>query len=167
MNFKNKLLFLNKSAFTMTEIMMASTVLLLGLVGVVSLYVMVLNINDVESIRAKELNDGALIMQKILRGVGGNNGLREAVSFSTVTNSSDISYIIPGGETRRFYLSNGNLYYGPSGAVIGDDVSAFNVTATTDYADISITFSKIHRGKTYSFSFFESVWPRNSIRSWE
>lgn len=157
---KNSLLSKDNSAFTLTEVLTATVIMILALGGILSVYIMVSNLGDIEIIRTKELNEGSLIMEKIIRGVNSNDGLREAVSF-TITSPSDITYTIIGGASRRFYLNSNKIYYGPSNVIIGDDVSALTFTGTANYVDINITFSKTHRGKTYSFKLFGSVQSRN------
>ncbi len=161
MNSKKNLLSLsNESAFTLAETLAATAIMLLVLTGVLSVYVMSLNLSDIETMRAKELDKGSLVMEKILRGINGNDGLRDAVSF-TITSPSDITYTSLDGQSRRFYLSGNNIYFGPSDVIVGGDIGALSFIKTADCIDVSITFSKTHRGKIYSFKLSESVYPRN------
>ncbi len=153
-------LFIFKSAFTFAEVIVALSIMVLVLVSVLSTYYVVTNLSDVESIRIKEFREASIIMDKLVRGLAGNDGLREAVSY-TINTPSDISFILPGGTVRRFYLTGDKIFLGPSNILVGEDVGSLNVSGTSKFINIDITFSKPHRGKTYVFRLSELVKARN------
>lgn len=147
-------------AVTLAEIVIATTIMVFVLMGILSVYFMISDINDYETIRTNELNESYLAMERILRGPAGNDGLREAI-LMTINSPSDISFTTLSGVTKRFYLSNNKIYYSPSGEVIADDVSSLVFAGTSKYVDITVVFSKIFRDKTLKLELTRSVKARN------
>ncbi len=118
--------------FTLTELLIASVIMMLIIAGAASVYFTSYKSWRRSIVVASLQRDGGLAMEEMVRGVGGENGIREAESVSlpdvnTIRYTSGID-----GLERGFYLSDSNIMHDPDTSASGDEfIIAENVSSLT------------------------------------
>ena len=140
----------NNSGFTLVEILIASTISMVLLGGIMAVFLTSLNVWVMGSTDMSLERYGTLTLEKIVRGMGGRYGLREA-NGSTIAIDADgngITFTVDKNDpptssagddtTVRVYLdpSNGNMMYDPDTSIAGN---AFNISREGVVRDITFT----------------------------
>jgi len=126
----------NRSGFTLVELLIAVLISAMVMGGVWTVYLMCLTSWEQGSTQVALQRDAAVIMEKMIRGVDGTNGIREAVSVDTsVLGRIDYTSGVDGVE-RTFYVSGDDILYDPvtSDPLDGDPIA-------TNPGGITLTFS--------------------------
>lgn len=169
-NFKQKKFYLLYNGFTMPEIIIGIVISTMVIGGLIILYITSYNIWAVSSIQASLTQKANLAMDKMLRGVDGTNGIREATSF-TLTGNSQVTYTgIRDATERSFYLSGNEIKYSPDTSaedsandiIIASDTSSLTFTEINNKrVKIELTQEQDFRDKTISFTLKTDVHLRN------
>ena len=166
-----------KKAFSLTELLIASALLITLLATALTGFVLVKQIFATDIAKATFQRDAAVIMSKITEGKGCTNGIRlsEAASVTFYSDTSKLTFIGTDGVIKRTYsLSNGGtrliysdtngvqntLYTAPPGAVVGLTFGTLNVGAPL-CVSIYVSVSKVISGKTVLGAVESSTYLRN------
>lgn len=140
----------NNSGFTLAEILIASTISMVLLGGILAIFLTSLNTWILGSTDMSLERYGTFTLEKIVRGMGGRYGLREA-NGSTVAIDADangITFTVDKNDpptssasddtTVRVYLDsgNGNMMYDPDTSIAGN---AVNISKEGVVKDITFT----------------------------
>ena len=167
----------DKKAFSLTELLITSALLIVLLATALGGFVLVKQIFSVNIAQAALQRNAAVIMGKIIKGDILNDGTRlcEAKSASFISGASKLTFIgIDGVINRTYYLSNDNasllysdtngvrrvIYTVPKGTTIGLSFDTLNV-ATPLWIGISVSVSQTINGRTVLGALKSSVYLRN------
>jgi len=166
-----------KKAFSLTELLISSALLIVFLITALTGFILVKQIFATDIAKATFQRDAAVIMGKIIDGKGTPNGIRlsEAAAVTFYSDTSKITFIGTDGVIKRMYsLSNGSarllysdtngiqntLYTAPQGAVVGLTFGTLNVGAPLCIS-IYVSVSQVINGKTVLGAVESSVYLRN------
>ena len=115
----------DKKAFSLTELLIASAMLIVLLTTTLTGFVLVKHIFAADIAKVTFQRDAAVIMSKITEGKSGSNGIRlsEAASVTFYSDTSKLTFIGTDGVERRYFLNNTGTelwYRHPSAAGIAD-----------------------------------------------
>lgn len=117
-----------RKGFTIIELLISMAIMLLVIGGALAIYITCLTAWKEGSVQIVLQRGGSIATEKMVRGVDGTNGIREASSATSSTNAITYTSGIDGKE-RKFYLSNGKIWHDPDTSAVGTDPSiAENVT---------------------------------------
>jgi len=106
--------------FTLVEMLFATVILSMAVAGITSVYLMCMIAWQEGSIEIALQNKASSAMEKMVRGVGGRGGIREAKPDITITGSTAIDYYTtdytsspPVTVRHKYYLDSTNkrIYY--------------------------------------------------------
>jgi type II secretory pathway pseudopilin PulG len=132
------------SGFTLTETLVAASIAMIVLAGVVSVFFMSMRAWKEGSGDVSVQSSGRLIIEKIVRGRGGRFGLREAAEGDVTVdeNGKGITFLVdkntpPTYESSddtpvRVYFYKGSIIYDPSTQSYGDEVPIVRFGAVED-----------------------------------
>lgn len=160
---------MRSKGFSLAELFMASVIMLLVAAGSMTVYLLSYSGWRESSGLAALQRTGSMAMEKMVRGVRGNNearrnGLREAKSFS-IPNAGTILFTSGVDSVeRRFYLSADKIIYrcGGGESTLAHDVDslAFSKIANKRIR-IDVTLQEEIKGKTISVNLESEVLIRN------
>ena len=167
----------DKKAFSLTEFLIASALLITLFATALTGLVLVKQIFATDIAKATFQRDAAVIMGKITEGQGTTNGVRlsEAASVTFYSDTTKLTFIGTDGVIKRTYsLSSGGtrllysdtngvqntLYTAPPGAVVGLTFGTLNVGAPL-CVSIYVSVSQTMNGKTVLGALESSVYLRN------
>jgi hypothetical protein len=167
----------DKKAFSLTELLITSVLLIVLLTSTLTGFVLVKHIFAVDIAKATFQRDAAVIMSKITEGKGSPSGIRlsEAATVMTITDTSKLTFIGTDGVIKRTYsVSNAGagilysdtngaqniIYTAPQGATVGLVFGMPNIGAPFCIT-IDVTVSKKINGKTVLGALKSSVYLRN------
>jgi hypothetical protein len=167
----------DKKAFSLTELMTASALLIALLAASLAGFVLVKQVVAAGIAKATFQRDAAVIMSKIAKGKAGTNGIRlsEARSVAFYSDTSMITFTGTDGAVQRTYsLGSGGasllysdtsgassvIHTAPQGAVIGLEFGTLNVGAPL-CVSVYVSVSKVIGGKTVFGAVKSSVYLRN------
>lgn len=105
------------------ELLIAATITTLMIAGVLAVYLKSLTAWHEGSVQLTLQRKSSMVMERMVRGVDGTNGIREAGNI-TVPNSYTIQYASGlDGIERSFYLSGSDIMYDPDTSLAGDEFS--------------------------------------------
>lgn len=115
----------DRNGFTLVELLVAVLLSALVMGGFWTVYLMCLTSWEQGSTQVALQRDAAVIMEKMVRGVDGTGGIREAVSVDTsVAGRIDYTSDIGGVERERsFYLNGNDIFYDPDTSTASDEYS--------------------------------------------
>ncbi len=125
-----------QKGFTIIELVIVTAIMGLVIGGVIAIYIMGTTAWKEGSVQVALQRGGSIAVEKMIRGVDGTNGIREASSVELYT--SDTVYNVIrytsgiDSQERSFYLSSGEIMYDPNTSISDDEFSiAENVTGLT------------------------------------
>lgn len=87
---------------------------------------------------------GSITMEKMVRGVDGRNGIREAKAVSTSGGGDTIAFISGiDDEERSFFLQGDEIFYDPDTSNPGDEISIADDVNDIDFEMVSTKRAKI------------------------
>ena len=120
-----------QKGFTIIELVIVTAIMGLVIGGVIAIYIMGTTAWKEGSVQVALQRGGSIAMEKMVRGVYGTDGIREASSAPSSTNTITYTSGIDNQE-RSFYLSSGEIMYDPNTSISDDEFSiAENVTGLT------------------------------------
>lgn len=112
-----------RKGFTTLETLLAALILVFIVGCAVAIYLMSVTTWKEGSTQISLQREAGSAMEKMVRGVNGMNGIREAETVS-LASSSNIRYTSAIDSVERsFYLSSGNIIYDPSTSAANDEFS--------------------------------------------
>ena len=156
-----------RNGFSILELMIA--ILIMGFVTTGSLYIYLMSLSSWKEGSAQIViqREASMVMEKMVRGIDGQNGIREASSVS-ITASDNIEYISGvDGQERSFYLSGTDIMYDPDTTAAGDEyavaenVSGLTFSASGDIVNIDLNMSCKAGSKDMTVDIFTVVKLRN------
>lgn len=105
------------------ELLIAVTITTLMVAGILAVYLKSLTAWHEGSVQLTLQRKSSMVMERMVRGVDGTNGIREAGNI-TVPNSYTIQYASGvDGTERSFYLSGSDIIYDPDTSLADDESS--------------------------------------------
>ncbi len=107
----------NSRAFTIVEVLIASAIIIIVIAGSLAFYLMARTAWIDCSKRIPLQRKASLAMEKMVRGVDGRNGIREADAGSVIISNSDTKIEYTSGidaKERSFYLSDSKIMHDPN-----------------------------------------------------
>ena len=167
----------DKKAFSLTELMISSALLIVLLTTTLTGFVLVKQIFAADIARTAFQRDAAVIMSKITDWNGSSGGIRlsEAASVTFYSDTGKLTFMGTDGVISRMYSlssdrtrllysdTNGALntiYTAPQGAVVGLTFGTLNVGAPLCIS-IYVSVSKVINGRTVLGALESSVYLRN------
>ncbi len=156
----------NRAAFTLSEMLLSASLMLL-LAGSTMILYITLNRVWTESITITNLSrDAAIAMERMVKGMDGNDGIREAKTISSpaagAAADQSISFVDVNGVSRVFYLDTAdNTIKSESGDVLTHDAESASFTNSGDYIQIDLSTCKNISGKDVRFLIQTKIKPRN------
>ncbi len=120
----------NSRALTIIEVLIASAIIVVVIAGSLAFYLMARSTWIDCSKRVPLQRKAGLAMEKMVRGIDGKNGIREADASSAIITNSDTKIEYTSGidaKERSFYLENNEIIYDPDTSTAGNE---FPVTKT-------------------------------------
>ena len=123
-----------QKGFTIIELLTVMVIMGLVIGGVIAIYTMSATVWKEGSVQVVLQRGGSIAMEKMVRGVYGTDGIREASNVALSVSNTKIEYTNTsevGGPERSFYLSGSEIMYDPNTdpLVLNDEFSiAENVT---------------------------------------
>lgn len=162
-----KRLIYTRKGFTVIEFLIASTIMVLVTGGIMAIFLMSMNTWKEGSAQLVLQRKASMVMEKIVRGVDGENGVREAGSIS-IPSSDTIRYTsgIDGTE-RSFYLSTSDLMYDPDTSTaadeysIADKIDGLTFSISGSMVTINLSMQDTVRDTTIDVDFTTNVKLRN------
>jgi len=159
----------NRKGFSLMEFMIGSAIGVLIFACIMVIYIMALSSWKEGNMQVTLQREASITMEKMVRGVDGNNGVREADQVS-LPNSYTIEYTsgIDGTE-RSFYLSGTDIVFDPDTSVAGDEYSIANVpdgitlafTESSDMVTIALGLQGDIKDRTITINLSTNVYLRN------
>ena len=123
------------TGFTIIELLSATVIMALVIGGSMAIYIMSLTAWKEGGVQIALQRKASITMEKIVRGIGGLGGIREASNVELSVSNTKIEYWNTsdiGSPERSFYISNNEIKYDSDTSVTGTDPSiAKNVTGLT------------------------------------
>lgn len=118
--------------FTLIELLFATFIITVAVAGIIAIYLMSITAWQEGSMQIALQSNANTAIEKMVRGIGGSEGIREATSINCPT-SSEIQYTSGiDSKTRRFYRSGDKIYHDPDASVSSDEfIIADNVRTST------------------------------------
>lgn len=171
------LILYNKKAFSLTELLTVSALLIVLFTTALIGFVLVKNVFATNIAQATLQRDATVILNKIIEGKGVSNGisLSEAVSVTFYSDTSKITFTGTDGVIKRTYYVSGDgvsllysdtngahniMYTVPRGAVVGLTFGTLNVGAPL-CVSVYVSVSQVINGKTVLGALESSVYLRN------
>ena len=121
-----------RKGFTLIELLIAAAIMLLIIGGAMAIYLMSITAWKEGSVQIALQRKVSMATEKMVRGVDGTNGIREATSVGLYSSNTEIQYKSGIDDlTRRFYLNSGKIWYDSDTSPGGGDCIAENVTGLT------------------------------------
>jgi len=159
------------NGFSLIELMIAILIMALVVVGTLYVYLMSLSAWKEGSTQITLQRKASTVMEKMVRGIDGQNGIRESSSVSITASGDNIEYIsgVYGqeGEERSFYLSGTDIMYDPDTTTpddeyaVAENVSDLIFSASGDIVNIDLNMSCEAGSKNMTVNIFTVVELRN------
>jgi prepilin-type N-terminal cleavage/methylation domain-containing protein len=153
-----------QKGFTIVEVSLATVIMLLVVAGTAAVYLMAMTTWHEGGAQVMLQRGASIAMEKMVRGVDGTDGIRESQSVACSSGSIQYTSGID-DKTRRFYLSNGEIWYedpDETGDVsIAENVSGLTFTLSNDRVIITITMADQIRDKSITADLSTQVKLRN------
>lgn len=158
-----------RGGYTLIEIFIALTIVLLVMGGALGIYVMAMTAWKEGGIQISLQRKASIAMEKMVRGVDGRNGIRSASAVSS-SSASTIQYT--SGQERSFYLSGSEIMYDPDTSTSNDEYAiaenvttpsglTFSVSASGTIITINLSMQDNVMGKDINVSVSTQVKLRN------
>lgn len=133
-----------RKGLTVVEILLATSIMLVAIGGAIVIYLMATTAWKEGSALITIQRSDSMVIEKMVRGVNGTNGIREAKSV-ILPNANTIRYTSGiDGKVRSFYLSNNEIMYDPDIAIFNDE---FSIARKVRINPSGLTFSVSSDGK--------------------
>ena len=168
---------MKKKGFTLVEALVASAIIVIVIAGSVAFYLMAYSAWIDCSKRMPLQRKASLAMKKMVRGVDGRNGIREAESVNSPNSSTVCFRSGIDSQVRSFYLDSDEIFYDPtppvticSGStssiandefVIAENVSGLIFTVTGDIVTINLGMQNRVKDKSINVNLRTEVKCRN------
>lgn len=117
--------------FTLIEFIFVSFIMLMVICGIIEIYLMSTTVWMEGSAQITLQRKASTAMEKMVRGVGGSDGLREATDASCPSSTSVLYTSGIDDVQRRFYLSGNVLMYDPDTSISNNELSIVDCIRTT------------------------------------
>jgi len=157
--------------FTVVEVLIAVVIMALVITGAISIYMMSITAWREGSTQIALQRTASIAMEKMVRGIDGRNGIREA---SSVTRPNDTTIKFTSGidaQERSFYLSGSEIIYDPDTSTTDDEFPIVENIRTTPsgltfvvsgaVVTINLGMQGMVRGKAIDINLSTSVKLRN------
>jgi len=161
----------NSRALTIVEVLVASAIIIVVIAGSLAFYLIARSAWVDCSKRVPLQRKASLAMEKMVRGIGGRNGIREADAGSVIVTDSDTRIEYTSGidaKERSFYLSDSKIIYDPDTTIAGDEidmiagkVNSLTFTISGDIVTINLGMQDAVRDKSISVDLQTEVRCRN------
>ena len=122
----------NKTGVTLVEILIASAIAIIVTTVALTFYLMTCNACMDSSKRAPLQRKAGLAMEKMVRGINGKDGIREADGV-TIFGDTKIEYTSGiDAQERSFYLSGSEMIYDPDTSISNNEFSIIGKVITSD-----------------------------------
>ena len=112
-----------RKGVTPIELLLATAIVLLAVGSVTAIYIMSTTVWKEGSAQIALQREASIVMEKMLRGINGMNGIREADTV-LLPNANNIRYTSGvDSKERSFYLSSGQIMYDPNTSVASNEFS--------------------------------------------
>jgi prepilin-type N-terminal cleavage/methylation domain-containing protein len=130
---RGKKMAMKKRGFSLIELLITITIMLFVLAGILALYLMSITTWHRGSTQIGLQRQASIVMERMVRGVDGRNGIREATSVSGLAVAGTIQYTSGiDGIQRSFSLTGTDITYDPDTSVAGNEYAvASDITALT------------------------------------
>ena len=166
----------NKKAFSLTELMITSVLLIVLFATALTGFILTKNIFAVDIAKATFQRDAEVVMNKMIEGKGDPSGIRlsETASVTFYSDAGKLTFIGTDGIPRTYSLTNNGtslqyseqnglqkiMYTAPQGALIGLTFSPVDLNPTLCVC-IYVSISQVINGKTVLGSLESSIYLRN------
>jgi hypothetical protein len=153
-----------RKGLTVVEILFATSIMLFAIGGIIVIYLMATIAWKEGSALITLQRSASMAMEKMVRGVNGTNGIREANSV-ILPNANTIRYMSGiDGKVRSYYLSNNGIMYDPDMAIFNDE---FFIARKVRINPSGLTFSVSSDGKlvTINLGMQDSVRSINTMKN--
>lgn len=132
----------SKKGMTLPELMIGISIFMLIIGGTLTVYIMSITTWQEGSTQIYLQRDAALVMEKMVRGVDGRNGIREAESVFPDGNGVRYRSAIDAVE-RIFYLNiaGDTIMYDPNAIIPGDEYAITDPNVRTDITGLTFLFN--------------------------
>jgi len=114
---------MREKGFSLIEVLLAPLILVFVVGGTMVIYMMSITTWKEATTQITLQRNASITMEKMVRGVAGVGGIREAVS-ATLVNANTIRYVDnTSSNERSFYLSDGQVFYDPDTTIANDEFS--------------------------------------------
>jgi len=170
----------NRKGFTMSELLLAITISMILLAVVITFYIMTNKLWAYGNAKANLQRKARGTVERMVRGVNGFNGLREATTIDSPAvgfSQDSVMFSDTLGSSRSFYLSGGpdgnkatfldnQLRYiddaGNDTVILDNYISSLSFnTISSDSIDINIGLQDTVRGQTVDINLYTHVTLRN------
>lgn len=161
--------FARKKGFTVTELLLAATIMILVMGGLVIFCVIAQSVWITGNARIDLQQKARIAMETMVRGSSGIEGIRRAsviTSPAVGATGTSISFADASGNSRSFAASSGKIVYtdevGNTTDVIDSNVQALTFTCISiRWVEIDLSMSVTLRGKAISADLATGVMLRN------
>jgi len=160
--------FAASKGMTMVEVLLSSVIIILVFAAIFAIYIFVQNTWQQGYAVMKLERDASIAMEKMARGIDGQNGIREAKYIDSPNDgatASTISFTGIDDVVRTFSRSvaDSTLRYdeGLGQSIIAENVSSLTFSRTNNLITINLILEEIIRGKHFNVSLMTSVRLRN------
>ena len=159
-----------RNGFSLIEILTSTVITMLVIGGALAIYIMSITAWKEGGVQTALQRQASIAMEKMVRGVEGRHGIREASNpVERYSSNTEIRYTSGiDNVTRRFYLSSGEIWYDPDTSPGGGERIAENVTGLTfpvsgssDIVIIDLNMGKQVKDKMISIDLSTQVTLRN------
>ena len=127
-----------QKGFTITEILVATSVIALLVGGTIAIYIRCLKVWEEGSMEASLQRNANTTMEKMVRGIDGMDGIREA-KLVALPNANTIQYTSGiDSKERSFYLNGSQIMYDPDTSISGDE---YSITDNVRTSPAGLTFT--------------------------
>lgn len=114
----------HKKGFTITEFLAVMVIMGLIISGAIAIYIRSTTIWQEGGVQIILQRNASMVMEKMVRGVYGTNGIREANSVALYSSNTEIRYTSGiDNQERSFYLSGSEIIHDPNTSVSDDEFS--------------------------------------------
>ena len=161
----------NSRALTIIEVLVASAIIIVVIAGSLAFYLVARTAWIDCSKRVPLQRKASLAMEKMVRGVDGSNGIREADAGSVIISDSSTKIEYTSGidaKERSFYLSDSKIIYDPDTVATGDEfdmitgkVSSLTFAVSGDIVTINLGMQDAVKDKSINVDLQTEVKCRN------
>jgi len=180
----------NNSGFTLTEMMVATMVMVLLMIAATSTSITTQKVDRNSRIKAKLFSQGTQILTRIERGDLGRHGLMKArfltiafgaggdqVTFNIdkndtytpddTTDDTEMTFYYVDGDADPTTMEDNVVMMDPDTSILNDEYSVGNYVSNLDFTlngtvvTVDLSVEETVQGQTYRVNFTRNIWPRN------